>query len=221
MNVLPKLLPIGISVIALALTACSGAKPAEEPSASPAATPAGANPAAGGKTKGLPKRQVAGGNQGGKTEDVRTSDTDGDGTPEVYKYYKTGADPERPGEQKTILVRQDIDVNWDGRIDIWRYFAQDGTVEKEEWDNDYDGKVDETRVFEAGVIVRAERDRNNDGTPDVTRYYKGGKLERKESDTNHDGKVDRWEYYTGRVLDRVGIDKDHDGSVDSWAKKKS
>ena len=104
------------------------------------------------------------------------------------------------------------------KIDIWRYFNDQGLVEREEWDTDYDGNVDDTRYFEEGTIVRPERDRNNDGQADVVRYYKAGKLERKESDTNGDGQVDRWEYFTGRVLDRVGVDKDHDGTVDTWAK---
>jgi hypothetical protein len=164
------------------------------------------------------KKEPQPGGQTGATEDMRTSDIDSDGKPEVFKYYSKVDDPDRPGEKKTQLTRQDLDLNWDGKIDIWRYFDNKGKVEREEWDTDYDGRVDDTRFFENGVITRAERDRNNDGKVDMTRYYKVGKLERKESDTNGDGQVDRWEYFTGRVLDRVGVDKDHDGSVDTWAK---
>jgi antitoxin component YwqK of YwqJK toxin-antitoxin module len=163
------------------------------------------------------KRPVKGG-ESGPTGDVRTSDIDNDGKSEVYKYYNSVDDPDRPGEKKTVLVRQDIDLTWDGKIDIWRYFDAKGKVEREEWDTDFDGNVDETRYFEGGVLARAERDRNNDGKPDMFRYYKLGKLERKESDTNGDGQIDRWEYFTGKVLDRVGVDKNYDGSVDTWAK---
>jgi hypothetical protein len=164
-----------------------------------------------------PKQQVQGGQQGA-TNNVRTADLDGDGRPEVWKYYKTASDPDHPGEQKMILVREDLDLNWDGKPDIWRYFNDKGQVEKEEWDTDFDGKVDEVRYFEDGVIVRAECDRNNDGKYDVVRFYKNGQLEHKEVDTDGDGKVDRWEYYNGKVLDRVGMDKDHDGTIDTWAK---
>ncbi|MCA9551183.1 MAG: hypothetical protein KC933_14200 [Myxococcales bacterium] len=197
--------------LAGAVSACGGKKQSQGPSASPSATPAGAS------TGGAPKAPKPGGG-GPSSEDVRTSDLDNNGVPEVYKYYKSVPDPERPGQEKTVLIRQDIDLTWDGKIDIWRYFTPGGVVEREEWDTDYDGNVDETRFFEGGVLVRTERDRNNDGRPDVIRYYKKGVIERKESDTNGDGKVDRWEYFAGRVLDRVGIDKDHDGTVDSWAK---
>ena len=159
------------------------------------------------------------GGMGPKTEDMRTSDLNNDGKPEVFKYYETIEDPKAPGQKKTILVRQDIDMTWDGKIDLWRYFDVDGNTEKEEWDTDFDGKVDETRFFAHGVLIRSECDRNNDGKPDVIRYYKDGKLERKESDTNEDGQVDRWEYFAGRVLERIGVDRDHDGKVDTWAKK--
>ncbi len=198
-----------LSTLSLALVACGGKK--ESGSVKQPTTAAPANAA------NAPKVAQKGG-VGGATDDVRTSDLDNDGRPEVTKYYKTVDDPERPGQKKTILVRQDIDITWDGKVDIWRYFDESGMAEKEEWDTDYDGNIDETRYFEGGVIVRSERDRNNDGRPDVMRYYKEGKLERKETDTNGDGQVDRWEYFQGRILDRVGVDRDHDGTVDSWAK---
>lgn len=195
------------STLALGIAACAGQNGQSEVKPMSAPPPEAST-----------KKAPVPGGQEGATDDVRTSDIDQDGKPEVFKYYKTVSDPERPGEQKTILVRQDIDLTWDGRIDIWRYFDASGKVEREEWDTDYDGNIDETRFFENGVMVRSERDRNNDGRADMVRYYKDGKLDRKESDTNGDGQVDRWEYFTGRVLDRVGVDKDHDGSVDTWAK---
>lgn len=195
----------GIFVVTALLVGCGGGK---KQAAGPNIQP--------GKT--AQKKAPEPGGQTGATEDQRTADVDGDGRPEVLKYYKKIDDPERPGEKKTILVRQDIDLNWDGTIDIWRYFDGTGLVEREEWDTDFDGNIDDKRFFENGVLVRSERDRNNDGRADITRYYKEGKLERKESDTNGDGNIDRWEYYTGQVLDRVGVDKDHDGTVDTWAK---
>lgn len=194
--------------IALLGAACGGSKVRSGGPQAPAKEPGGS------------KGPIAGGKQGA-TDDVRTADLDGDGRPEVYKYYRSGSDPDHPGEKKNLLVREDLDLNWDGKIDIWRYFDERGQVVKEEWDTDYDGKVDEIRYFEGGVIVRDERDRNNDGHFDVVRYYKNGKLERKEVDTNGDGKIDRWEYYSGNILDRVGIDKDHDGTIDTWAKAPS
>ncbi|MEO1335270.1 MAG: hypothetical protein AAFV29_06485 [Myxococcota bacterium] len=191
----------------MAATACGGQSAAPGPQQAGAAAINAATNA-----------QLQPGGRTGATDDVRTADIDNDGRPEVFKYYQTIPDVDKPGQKKTVLVRQDLDVNWDGKIDIWRYFTAAGLPAKEEWDTDYDGNIDETRTFEDGKIVKSERDRNNDGRTDVFRYYREGKLERKESDTNGDGAVDRWEYYKGRVLDRVGVDKDHDGTVDAWAK---
>jgi hypothetical protein len=197
-----------IAALALWASACGGSKARSGGPESPAKS-ATAQPAV--------AKQMPGGSEGA-TSNVRTADLDGDGRPEVWKYYKEGSDPDKPGEKKMIIVREDLDLNWDGRPDLWRYFDDKGQVVKEEWDTDFDGKVDEVRYFENGVIAKAERDRNNDGRYDETRYYKQGKLERKEVDTNGDGKVDRWEYYNGTTLERVGLDKDHDGTIDTWAK---
>jgi hypothetical protein len=207
MNRAHLLVPSAVA-LAFVLGACGGSKARSGGAQGPAKPAIAAQPA---------KQQVSGGGEGA-TPDVRTADLDGDGKPEVWKYYKQGSDPDKPGEKKMLLVREDLDLNWDGRPDIWRYFDDRGQVTKEEWDTDYDGKVDEVRTFEGGVIVKAERDRNNDGRYDETRYYKAGKLERKEVDTNGDGKIDRWEYYSGTILERVGVDKDHDGTIDTWAK---
>ena len=152
-------------------------------------------------------------------EDLQVTDVNNDGLPEVCKYYRKIDDPKRPGSKQTLLVRQVLDVNWDGKIDIKRIFGADGSVVREEWDADYDGNVDEVRLYEDGTIVRSDRDLDNDGRIEVVRYYAEGKLERKETDTNGDGQTDRWEYFKGRAVDRVGIDKDYDGKVDTWAKK--
>lgn len=165
-----------------------------------------------------PPRAPQPGGTGPTGPEVRTSDLDEDGRPEVVKYYEDVEDPDRPGQRKSVLVRQELDLTWDGKTDIWRYFDRTGKVIREEWDLDFDGNVDETRYFEEGIIVRSERDQNNDGRADVIRYYSEGRLERKESDANGDGQPDRWEYYEGRKLDRIGVDKDGDGAVDTWAK---
>jgi hypothetical protein len=165
-----------------------------------------------------PKKTASACSETRKTDNLKEGDVDGDGRADTFKYYKEIDDPERKGERKVILVRQDVDLNWDGRLDLCRFFDDKGKVDREELDLDYDGKIDETKIYENGVIQIAERDRNNDGRSDVTRTYKKGKLVQKATDTNDDGKPDRWEYYDGNKLDRIGTDADHDGKVDSWAK---
>lgn len=153
-----------------------------------------------------------------KSGEPRTADVNGDNRPDMFKYYGEMDDPDRPGQKKNGLSRQDLDLNWDGHIDVCRYFDGAGKVEREELDLDYDTKIDETSYYKDGVITMSERDRNNDGKPDIVRRYQEGKLTQKETDTNDDGEIDRWEYFTAGKLDRVGLDMDFDGKVDRWAK---
>lgn len=193
--------------IILSMAACGGPSRAAPPPEAPAATAR--------TTSAVP---IGGCQAPGSGEELRTTDTNGDGSPEVCKYYRDVADPERPGQNRTLLVRQDLDLNWDNKTDITREFGPDGNVVKESWDTDYDGRIDEVRTFEEGTIVRAERDQDNDGRFEIVRIYEDGKLVRKEIDSNGDGKPDRWEYFEGKTVDRVGIDRDFDGKPDSWTK---
>lgn len=215
MNPLPLLPPrrhalLRLTGLALLASACGGSTRAPENGAPPAGARAPAVAAS-----------IGGCRPAESGEELVTSDLNEDGRPEVCKYYRNIDDPQRPGQNKSALIRQDLDLNWDGRVDIKRTFDAEGTVVREEWDADYDGKVDIVRTFENGVIVRSEHDQNNDGRMEIVRHYTDGKLERKEVDTNGDGKTDRWEYYRGKVVDRVGVDKDYDGKVDSWAKARA
>jgi hypothetical protein len=116
----------------------------------------------------------------GRTADARPSDVDGDGRPEVVKYYADVADPERPGERKLALVRQDIDLNWDGQL------------VRAERDRNNDGRADIVRRFKGGKLVQKEIDSNDDGQPDRWEYFEGDRIDRIGFDLDHDGRVDRW-----------------------------
>ncbi|MCY1023745.1 hypothetical protein [Pyxidicoccus sp. MSG2] len=150
-------------------------------------------------------------------ERVQEQDVNGDGKPDVWTYIVkdpgTGGAPE--GDRK---VRQELDLNWDGRVDLTRYFDATGEQTRETLDLDYDGKVDATYFFEKGINTRRERDVNGDGRADSFTFYEGGTLVRKERDTNSDGKVDYWEYWEGGQVDRIGEDLDGDGTVDKWTR---
>ncbi|MEO1233789.1 MAG: hypothetical protein AAFZ18_33315, partial [Myxococcota bacterium] len=174
------------------LSACSGSSANSSASTPPPAAGAGA------ATVASQARAIGGCSAPASGEEMRTSDVDDNGNPEVCKYYRTIDDPERPGQRKSMLARMTLDVNGDGKTDIERNFAADGLVVQESWDTDFDGRVDEVRSFEEGKITRAERDQDNDGRMEVIRFYDDGKLERKEVDTNGDGKPDRWEYFKRR-----------------------
>jgi hypothetical protein len=149
-------------------------------------------------------------------EKVTEKDTNGDRTADVWVYAveERGAD----GQQRQRMVRKELDINWDGRVDITTYYDAREEREREAMDLDFDGKVDSVYFYEKGINTRRERDLNGDGRPDEWNFYEKGKLARKERDSNGDGRVDYWEYWENDRVDRIGEDLDGDGNVDKWSR---
>jgi hypothetical protein len=184
----------------LALTGCAtdaGAKKADE--------------AAAGEALSDSIRQKKSGN-----EKVTEFDLNGDKQADVWVYSVVAKGPD--GKDVDRVIRKELDINWDGRVDISRTYDENEQLAVEKLDLDFDGKVDQVNYFEKGVVVRKERDLTASGKPSLWLYYEKGKLVRKERDTNGDGKVDYWEYWEGDQVDRIGEDLDGDGTVDKWTK---
>ena len=101
---------------------------------------------------------------------------------------------ERTGDAPRLLVRKETDLNMDGRVDVRSWFDETGKLDKEEIDGDFDSRVDRVDHYQAGKLVMSEIDTDYNGVFDLYKYYEGGKIRRKERDTNGDGKIDFWEY---------------------------
>lgn len=144
-------------------------------------------------------------------ETVKEYDLNRDKKPDVWKFFVGG--------ESEQLVRKELDVNWDGKVDVRYFYGDAGQLEREALDLDFDGRVDAVNFYEKGQKNRAELDLDFDNRTDLWKFFQKGKLVRKERDTNADGKVDTWEYYEGDALDRIGEDTDGDGQVDRWTKK--
>ncbi len=140
-------------------------------------------------------------------------DVDGDRQADVTNYYRAGE-----GDDATLLVRKEIDLNFDGKVDVTQIW-KDGAMTQEQIDADFDGRTDWTDFYSDGERIRAEWDTGFDGTPDVIRYYEGGKLARLEMDTTGDSSIDYWEYYEAGVMQRSGWDLDADGKIDKWGEQ--
>lgn len=136
-------------------------------------------------------------------------DLNNDGVVEIINYYRQTTPETR------LLMRKDMDLNRDGRVDISSTFNEAGRLVQEQMDSDFDGKVDWIDEYGDGRRTVTKVDTDFNGTFDMVKYFENGMVRRKERDTNADGKVDFWEYLDerGNVI-QTGQDIDGDGKMD-------
>jgi hypothetical protein len=107
-----------------------------------------------------------------------------------------------------------FDSNKDGKADKW-YIYEDGYVNVEKSDLNFDGQVDCLVEFDSkNRKKREEIDNNFDGTMDTFISYENGKMVLEEIDSNYDGKIDLRIYYDGIYVLRYERDTDYDGVFD-------
>lgn len=162
---------------------------------------------------------------------VERIDVNGDKKPDVFKFYRIVSAGDKDGKGATkVLIRKEMDVNFDQKFDIVQYYTGEPGQEilvREEMDLDFDGRVDSTRHYKEGHVSLVELDLGFDGKTDTWRYYQltkndDGKtvnrLIEKRRDRDGDGAVDVWEYYTKGRLTKVGYDTTGDGKPDRFQK---
>jgi len=111
-----------------------------------------------------------------------------------------------------------LDLNFDGRIDSYLYFDDQGLLRRRESDFDRDGVTDEIATYQGGKIVRKDRETNLDGKLDTWDFYQNEILVRRERDSNADGRVDQWWSFpdpTKMDCPLVETDADGDGRPDT------
>jgi hypothetical protein len=150
---------------------------------------------------------------------VRSYDGNGDDKPDVIRYLDEVPDPEDPSLTIRKLRKMELDVNFDGRIDVIRVYDEAGKLRSEESDIDLDGTADIVSYYDRGALAKKEILEAGSRRILATRFYTGGNVLRVEKDTNGDGRIDYWEYYEQGVLDRIGRDFNGDERADSWQKR--
>jgi hypothetical protein len=110
---------------------------------------------------------------------VITSDVNRDGEPDAWTYVTNGY-PEK----------QEIDMNYDGRVDTVFIYDVMGKVVEEVLDTDYDGDMDNWRRYVDGMLTLDRVDSDGDGKVDVWLFVDRGKIYKLEKDTTGDGKAD-------------------------------
>lgn len=157
---------------------------------------------------------------------LNASDINLDGRPDNFEFFAVlDANGEQIFEFEDLspydtlnlrIVRKEIDVNFDGSVDVVRTYNRQQELTREELDVNFDGSVDFINHFEDSVIVRRQIDNDNDGVFEETRFYREGALYRVEKDTDGDFIPDYWEFYLDGTLARIGRDFDADGIIDNW-----
>ena len=148
-------------------------------------------------------------------------DVDLDHRPDAFNYFR-----ERAGAPR-ILMRKESDTNRDGQLDQWTYYNDEGMIEREEIDADFDGHPDWVEHWQAEIKtdgspgewrrMMSELDSDHDGKMDTFTYYDGqnGQVTRKERDRDNNDKIDFWERFDDKgVVTKTGRDIDGDGRMD-------
>jgi hypothetical protein len=135
-----------------------------------------------------------------------STDVNNDGKPDIVHHVDGG--------KRTC---SEIDMNFDGKVDVYRFYADDGkTVAFEQHDYDFDGRLDEQTFFEAGALKRKELDTNFDGLVDTWLWCAGPLVEQAERARRKPGRVDTWETYQNGLLAQIEYDENSDGRVEKW-----
>lgn len=84
------------------------------------------------------------------------------------------------------------DLNGDGKVDIYTYFDDGGTIRRRESGYTVSNAIDEISLYKGGLLDIVMRDTTFDGKLDTWDFYEAGKLARRERDKTGEGRVDEW-----------------------------
>jgi hypothetical protein len=108
-----------------------------------------------------------------------TADSNHDGNPDQWYEVADG--------QVRALSQ---DRNYDGQVDYLVEYDRQGLKIREEMDFNFDGRMDDFYYFEKGALVREEIDSNFDQRIDIWVFLEGPYIRRYEMDKDFDGRVD-------------------------------
>jgi hypothetical protein len=141
--------------------------------------------------------------KGGSEQNV---DVNNDGKPDITHRMS--------GSKRLCSV---MDLNFDGRTDLLRFYADDGVAMKvEQHDYDFDGHIDDQVFYKAGAVSHKELDTNFDGLIDTWMWCKGALVDKAERARRKPGHVDTWEVYADGQLSEIQYDENGDGRVEKW-----
>jgi hypothetical protein len=197
MAVLVSLLAVPLGVL---VVACGSGQPAVGDAKTPGATPG---------TALVHEDCSESGNK------VETLDTNGDGKPDIRRVFNKGSGRE---------ICRIVDLNHDGKIDMYEYYDGSGNVRRREYCYDDSGQVNAIEYYDAGKLSKREYDTTGLHKIDTWDWFdtsaptdaKTGRPvhpTRRERDVTGDGHTDQWWTWSGDNVS-VAVDNDGDGKPD-------
>ena len=117
----------------------------------------------------------------------------------VFDLNKNGKNDSVSYMDGTRIVRVELDLDENGKVERWDFYRPDGNLEKIGFASKDDGVMDSQAFYDPpGVLQRIEISTKRDGKYDRTEFYEQSVLVRSQDDTNGDGRPDKWDYYTPR-----------------------
>jgi hypothetical protein len=146
---------------------------------------------------------------------VETLDTNGDGKPDIRRVFNKGSGRE---------ICRIVDLNHDGKIDMYEYYDGSGNVRRREYCYDDSGQVNAVEYYDAGKLSKREYDTTGMHKVDTWDWFdasaptdaKTGRPThptRRERDVTGDGKPDQWWTWSGDNV-QIAIDNNGDGKPD-------
>jgi hypothetical protein len=137
------------------------------------------------------------------------------GTSEGIDYNGDGKLEETYYWQGDFISKIESDRNRDGNIDLRSLYGLDGTIEKVEVDNDFNGTFEQSTSYIEGNPVVGRIDSSGDGTRDIRNNYQNGvliEIELFDPFTNRRKKKSRYNAF-GKLVESE-FDSDGNGSFD-------
>ena len=123
--------------------------------------------------------------------------------PETGRLQTLTADVNKNGTDDTVtymdgtrILRIELDLDENGKVERWDFYGENGEVDKVGFSRLNDGVMDAQAFYDgAGVLARMDVSTRRDGTFDRIETYERGVLTRSADDTNGDGQADKWDDY--------------------------
>jgi hypothetical protein len=133
------------------------------------------------------------------------------GTITHYHYTKDGKHDKAWVYRYGYLAEFSEDRNLDGIWDHWVHYDEHGQVSKSEYDNNFDGKPDETWTYSNGSPVTLEKDNDFNGIPDEFCTYKYGIIQQADWRPNGSKFTTTREIFQNGVLTEIWRGGDSNG----------